>query len=164
MGAMHPSAAVGPDGSAGLAQGVMCGPWALAFPYSWARSIVEEVELSEVPHAPPWLLGAANIDGKVVPVFDLGLWVDASHGIERGPGTYLLIGGEGDDTAGLLFRGLPALLKPCGDTNGAPQLAALPAALMEFVRGSALDAGGRPHALIDAVALLDTWAAELALA
>ena len=105
-----------------------------------------------------------RIDGKVVPVFDLGLWVDASHGIESGPGTYLLIGGEGDDTAGLLFRGLPALLKPCGDTHGAPQLAALPAALTEFVRGSALDAGGRPHALIDAVALLDTWAAELALA
>ena len=147
-----------------LAQGVMCGPWALAFSFSWARSIVEEFDLSEVPHAPAWLLGAANIDGKVVPVFDLASWLDPAHAVERGPGAYLLIGGEGDDVAGLVFRGLPALVKPPapdGDSSATP---ALPATLAEFVRGRAVDAGGRPHALVDAPALLDAWAAELALA
>ena len=86
------------------------------------------------------------------------------RGRRRGLGTYLLIGGEGDDVAGLVFHGLPALVKPPAPGSEGSATLALPATLAEFVRGSAVDAGGRPHALVDAPALLDAWAAELALA
>lgn len=141
------------------AQGLRCGPWALAFPFTWARNLVDEVELSDVPHAPAWLLGAANVDGTVIPVFDLLRWLDPAQGTPTGPGSHVLIGGDGDQVAGLIFRGLPTRVRPVGGT--AP---GVPPALAEFVRGAAVDAQGHPWALIDAPALLEAWAAELSLA
>jgi chemotaxis signal transduction protein len=90
---------------------VLCGPWALAFPFSWARNLIEDIELSDVPHAPAWLLGAANVDGAVIPVFDLARWLDSTQATEPGPGSHVLVGGEGERVAGLIFRGLPTLVK-----------------------------------------------------
>ncbi|GIX24792.1 MAG: hypothetical protein KatS3mg122_2023 [Caldimonas sp.] len=141
------------------AQGLRCGPWALAFPYSWARTFVEDIELSEVPHAPAWLLGAANVDGSVVPVFDLLRWLDPAQGTPTGPGSRMLLGGDGDQVACLIFRGLPTPVHPVA--GAAP---GVPPALAEFVRGAAVDAQGQPWAVIDAAALLEAWAAELSLA
>lgn len=141
------------------AQGVLCGPWALAFPFSWARNLIEDIELSDVPHAPAWLLGAANADGAVIPVFDLARWVDPARATEPGPGSHVLVGGEGERVAGLIFRGVPTLVQ---GVAGVPPT--LPPALAEFARGAAIDATGRPWAVIDAPALLDAWAAELSLA
>ncbi len=141
------------------AQGVLCGPWALAFPFSWARNLIEDIELSDVPHAPAWLLGAANVDGAVIPVFDLARWLDPAQATEPGPGSHMLVGGEGDRVAGLIFRGLPTLVKTVA---GVPP--SLPPALAEFARGAAIDPTGRPWAVIDAPALLEAWAAELSLA
>ena len=143
-----------------LAQAVQCGPWALAFPFSWARSIVEEFELSEVPHAPPWLLGAANVDGKVVPVLDLALYLDPTAQADPGVARLLLVGGEGEDAAGIVFSGLPAMARPQPDLP-AP---VTPPALAEFVAGAASDGGSRRWALVDAPALLEALSAELALA
>ncbi|MCW7540045.1 chemotaxis protein CheW [Aquabacterium sp. A7-Y] len=144
--------------SAALAQGVMCGPWWLAFPFSWARSIVENVQLSEVPHAPAWLIGAANIEGKVVPVFDLAVYLDASLP-PAGPGTLMLLGGEAEQAAAIAFHGLPAMARP--QAGLAPP--ETPAALLEFVAGAACDDGGRAWALIDAASLMEALSAELAL-
>nr|WP_259372128.1 chemotaxis protein CheW [Caldimonas mangrovi] len=143
-----------------MAQAVQCGPWALAFPFSWARSIVEEFELSEVPHAPPWLLGAANVDGKVVPVLDLALYLDPAAQAVPGAARLLLVGGEGEDAAGIVFSGLPAMARPQADLP-AP---ATPPALAEFITGAASDGGSRRWALVDAPALLEALSAELALA
>ena len=143
-----------------LAQAVQCGPWALAFAFSWARSIVEDFELSEVPHAPPWLLGAANVDGKVVPVIDLALYLDPAARPEPGAPRMLLVGGEGEDAAGIVFSGLPAMVRPQPEVP----VPATPPALAEFVTGAATDGGSRRWALVDAPALLEALSAELALA
>ena len=142
------------------AQAVQCGRWALAFSFSWARSIVDEFEPSEVPHAPPWLLGAANVDGKVVPVIDLALYLDPTARPEPGAARMLLVGGEGEDAAGIVFSGLPAMVRPQPGLPAPP----VPPALAEFVTGAATDGGGRRWALVDAPALLDALSAELALA
>jgi chemotaxis signal transduction protein len=138
---------------------VLCGPWALAFPFSWARNLIEDIELCDVPHAPAWLLGAANVDGAVIPVFDLACWLDPAQATPPGPGRYVLVGGDGECAAGLIFRGLPTLVNTVGGV--APNL---PPALAEFARGAAVDGTGRPWAVIDAPALLEAWAAELSLA
>ncbi|WKB51389.1 chemotaxis protein CheW [Eleftheria terrae] len=158
--APSPSHAAADGPSPALAQGVQCGPWWLAFPFSWARSIVEELQLSEVPHAPPWLAGAANVDGKVVPVFDLALYLDPELPPTTGPGALALLGGEGEQVAAIAFRGLPAMARP----QAGLEAPATPAALAEFVVGAATDEGGRAWALIDAAALMEALSAELALA
>lgn len=153
--ALPPPAEPGP-----LAQAVQCGPWALAFPFSWARSIVEEFDLSEVPHSPPWLLGAANVDGKVVPVIDLALYLDPQTPPDHGGPRLLLVGGEGEDAAGIVFSGLPAIARP----QPGLQPPATPPALAEFTAGVASDGGSRRWVLVDAPALLEALSAELALA
>ncbi|AKJ32039.1 chemotaxis protein CheW [Caldimonas brevitalea] len=143
-----------------LAQGVTCGPWWLAFPFSWARSVVDDFELTEVPHAPPWLAGAANVDGRVIPVFDLVRYLDPTQPPPTGPGALLLVGGEGEHSAAILFRGLPATARPMAGL--APP--DTPAGLAEFVIGAATDNRGQAWALVDADALMEALSAELALA
>ena len=66
------AATAAPTGEA--AQAVRCGERWFAFPYGWARTAVEQVPLSAVPGAPAWLAGAANVEGRLVPVIDLGAW------------------------------------------------------------------------------------------
>jgi len=48
------------------AQGIQCGALSLAFPYAWARAIIEDFSLTPVPNAPAWLVGAANVEGEGV--------------------------------------------------------------------------------------------------
>jgi hypothetical protein len=87
-------------------QAIGCGPYVLGFAYGWARAVVEHVELTAVPQAPAWLLGAANLEGQIVPVVDLALWAGAppTPGV---PGARLLLGGQGQEQLALSFAGLP---------------------------------------------------------
>lgn len=144
-----------------MAQAVRCGPWALAFPLHWARSIVEQFELSEVPHAPPWLPGAANLDGQIVPVFDLAAYADAAQASPPRAGAWLLSGGEGEDRLAILSTGRPIAVRAGEAGEPVPPL---PPALAELVRGVCVDDEGRRWALLDPSALGDALAADLALA
>lgn len=157
----RPAADEPPAHSGALAQGVRCGPWRVAFPFHWARSIVEQFEMSEVPHAPHWLLGAANVDGQVVPVFDLRAYAEAAAPTPADAGAWLLLGGEGEDRLGLLSAGRPARLTEAPTGQAAPPV---PPALAEFVRGTCVDDQGCPWALLDPRALTEALAADLALA
>jgi chemotaxis signal transduction protein len=101
-----------------LFQAVYCGTLAVAFPYRWATSIVEEFQIAAVPKAPAWLFGACNIDGRIVPVIDLsrygvrGMRADRNDISNARPGSQrLLIGGvhaDNDDSRmAILFTGMP---------------------------------------------------------
>lgn len=101
-----------------LFQGVRCGKLAVAFPYGWATQIVEQYELSPVPKAPAWLAGAANIDGRIVPVIDLAHFrartsmadpatISALNATKRRLLIGGLEGGNGDLRLAILFDGLP---------------------------------------------------------
>lgn len=144
------------------AQAVRCGPWLLAFPFEWARSIVEQYELSEVPHAPPWLMGAANVGGQIVPVFDLAAYAQAAAGAP-GHGAWLLLGGEGEDRFAILSTGRPLAVRVVEPAPGGVA-AALPPALAEFARGVCMDDEGQVWSLLDPQALGDALAADLSLA
>ncbi|MFM7331551.1 MAG: chemotaxis protein CheW, partial [Brachymonas sp.] len=76
-----------------LAQGILCGAWALAFPFDWARQIVDEFELSPIPKSPEWLMGGVNVDGNILPVVDLARYLGTTA-VESMPRQQrLLIGG-----------------------------------------------------------------------
>jgi chemotaxis signal transduction protein len=105
-----PAAAAAPKGEA--AQAVRCGERWFAFAYGWARSAVEQVHLSAVPGAPAWLAGAANVEGRIVPVIDLVAWLTPGRFIDaRAKDARLLVGGDGEDVAAVLFQGMPRLVR-----------------------------------------------------
>jgi chemotaxis signal transduction protein len=101
------------DTSASLQwQCVQIGTLRLGVPYRWARQIVSDFEANLAPNSPAWLLGASNIDGRVIPVVDLAAYADAEVSANAMPMSQkpaLLIGGEGETSAALVFRGLPAM-------------------------------------------------------
>jgi chemotaxis signal transduction protein len=148
-----------------LAQGIVCGSWALALSFDWARQIVEHYEISAVPKAPSWLIGAANIEGNVLPVVDLATYFSptmASYSVQR---QRLLVGGltaqSSDDAMALVFDGLPQQL------NYEPQeltyAGALPPKLREVCDLVALDASGRNFLEINIDKLMAVLADELSL-
>jgi chemotaxis signal transduction protein len=152
-----------------LAQGILCGSWALAFSFDWASQIVDEFELSPVPKAPLWLLGAANVDGNILPVVDLsaylGLSTAASANKKR-----LLVGGmvsgssaEGSaDAIALAFEGLPQQLGYEG--RELTYANALPLRLRELCTGVGSNAAGHEFLEIDAKRLITALSDELAQA
>lgn len=104
-----------------LYQGVRCSALKIALPYGWAETIVEAFEVTAVPRAPGWLVGATNLNGRIVPVIDLSLLRlsdDASlarRGAAVAENRRLLVGAlERDGTKeriALLFNGLPQQLE-----------------------------------------------------
>lgn len=149
-----------------LAQGIVCGSWALAFSYEWSRQIVEEFELSPIPKAPNWLLGSANIEGNIVPVIDLSVYFSPTTSqLHASTSQRLLVGGMtdtgADEPVAFVFVGLPQQLnyEPQELTYGG----ALPNQLREVCDGIANDASGRNFLEINIDRLMAVLADELSL-
>lgn len=108
----HPAEAGLHDEPALRGQAVRCGRLSLAWPHGVARAVMECPPLSAIPNAAAWLAGAANIDGRIVPVLDLAAWfVPGSLTGVGTRGTRLLVLGDGEDTSAVLFEGLPRLVR-----------------------------------------------------
>ncbi len=149
-----------------LAQGIICGQWALAFSFDWARQIVERFELSAIPKAPNWLLGAANVDGNIVPVIDLAKYFNSEPTAPaQASQQRLLVGGltgtNADDAVALMFTNLPLQLKYQSEVLSYPS--ALPAKLREVCDRVAKDANGRDFLEINTQRLKAILADELSL-
>jgi chemotaxis signal transduction protein len=151
-----------------LAQSILCGSWALAFPFDWARQIVDTFELSPVPKAPAWLLGAANVDGNILPVIDLNAYLSNSMPTSTRQ-QRLLIGGlsgaqSSADTTGdaiaIAFEGLPQQLGY--EPRALTYAGALPPRLRELCTGVGSNAAGHEFLEIDAQRLLAALSDELA--
>lgn len=149
-----------------LAQGIICGTWALAFSFDWARQIVEEFELSAIPKAPHWLLGSANIEGNIIPVVDLALYFSpVTANLQGQTHQRLLVGGitsaSAEDAVAFVFGGLPQQL------NYEPQeltyAGALPEKLRETCDAVANDVTGRNFLEVNVEKLLAALADELSL-
>jgi chemotaxis signal transduction protein len=156
LGGDSPAPAAAPA-EAERAQGIDCGGLGVALPYSWARNMVEQFELSQVPNAPPWMAGAANVDGRIVAVIDLGAWLWPDRPPTDTLRSRLLLGGDGDDSLALRFTGLPTLMRVQAQPCDAPLR------LQPFVCGSARVSGSDDAwPVIDMPALSRAWAADLA--
>lgn len=144
--------------SAERAQAVRCGERWFAFPYGWARAAVEQVQLSAVPGAPAWLAGAANVEGRIVPVIDLIAWITPGRFVDaRAKDARLLVGGDGQDVMAMLFHGMPRLVRvtrqvqrAIGNDRLAPYLLGHD---IEDLQTVALDAPRLVEALIEELAL-----------
>jgi chemotaxis signal transduction protein len=150
-----------------LAQGILCGSWALAFPFDWARQIVDDFELSPIPKAPGWLLGAANVDGNILPVVDLNAYL-GNNIPTTARQQRLLIGGlstaqSSADTTGdaiaIAFEGLPQQLGY--EPRELTYAGALPLRLRELCTGVGNNAAGHEFLEIDAPRLLAALSDEL---
>lgn len=160
---MEPVAAVAAEEPA---QGIQCGALSLAFAHAWARAIVEEFSVTAVPNAPAWLVGAANVEGEIVPVFDLAVWIEGraeDRHARAEPGAArarLLVGGRGGDRAALVFSGPARMVRYRAASSEAPGGAAVPARLDGIVLGVS---EAPAHWVLDAARLFDKLARELAI-
>jgi chemotaxis signal transduction protein len=153
-----------------LAQGIVCGTWALALRFEWARTIVEQFELVPVPKAPVWLVGAANVEGSIIPVVDLALYINpqASPEAAGGQGSAqrrLLVGGfsagSTEDAVAIVFSQLPQQLRY--QPRGLDDVGGLPARLREICAAHALDAAGQMFLEIDTERFTEALAQELSV-
>jgi chemotaxis signal transduction protein len=149
-----------------IAQGIVCGSWALALSFDWARQIVEEFEISAIPKSPAWLLGAANIEGNIVPVIDLAAYFSpTTANLAVSSHQRLLVGGlaaaSADDAVAFIFNGLPQQLTY--DPQELTYAGALPAKLREACDGVACDLSGRNFLEINTDKLMAVLADELSL-
>lgn len=159
-----------------LAQGIICGPWALAFSFDWARQLVERFELSAIPKAPGWLAGAANVDGNIIPVIDLAQYFSPEIATLTTASTQrLLVGGVGgaagghadastadtEDAIGILFGSLPQQLRY--EPQSLTYASALPMKLREVCDAVAADASGLNYLEINTARLMAMLSDELSL-
>jgi chemotaxis signal transduction protein len=148
-----------------LAQGVICGPWALALSYDWARQIIENFELTAIPKAPPWLLGATNVEGSILPVVDLGLYFSPELGATSATQTTqrLLVGGmtadSAEDAVAIAFHSLPQQLRY--SASPLDYAGSLPPKLREVCDAVAHDASGNNFLEINSERLLAALSDEL---
>ncbi len=157
---MESAASSGPAEPLRRAQAIDCGAAKVAVPFEWARNVVDRFDISVTPNAPAWLAGAANIDGRILPVLDLAAWLDPADAQASGGHARLLVGGDAEEAYALLFHGLPMLARwSPGAAPAVPHQKLIP-----FVLGQATLAGlspGAARAVIDAPGLGRAWLAEL---
>jgi twitching motility protein PilI len=72
-----------------------------------SSQLIDVPRLTRLPNAPPWMLGTTNLNGMLIPVFDLARWCGLGAS-QRPTHPMLLVLGHGDDAAGILVDDLPA--------------------------------------------------------
>lgn len=122
--------------SSDRAQALTCGTQVIGVPFCWARQVIEAFELTRVPNAPPWLAGAVNADGVILPVIDLATWLDPTQVLPAGTRLRLLAGGDGENGFALLFDGLPMPARVAAQApQSEPEPIACPERLRPFLQG-----------------------------
>ncbi len=139
------------------AQGVICGAWALAFEFGWARSIIDQFELVAVPQAHDWLVGAANVDGELLPAVDLSrLMAPTEAPFARHKDQRLLVCGVGAEAVALVFTRMPQMLR--FEVPDARSARYAPPAIREAVRGIATNERGESYLDVDGPRLVELLA------
>jgi chemotaxis signal transduction protein len=147
-----------------VGQAIHCGRWALALNFKWSNVIIDQFELVTIPRSPPWLIGAVNVDGGIVPVVDLSVYFDPEvefRAIDRH--NRLLLGGRTDgsneNAVALLFSGLPFQIDYV--TKALEGGVDLPENLRQMCAGVARSASGESYFEIDTAKLLDQLSMSL---
>lgn len=92
-------------------QGFAVGDLRLMMRYEDGSQLAELPTLYRLPNAPGWCLGMVNLNGALLPVFDLALHL----GLETAPAptqrAMLLVLAHGSEAAGIVIHGLPVRLR-----------------------------------------------------
>ncbi len=112
-------------------EGFIIGHLGLMIRYEDGSELSDMPATYQLPNAPDWFIGIANLHGLLVPVFDLAIYLGLEH--QQGAKPMLLVLGHGTDAAGVLIDGLPLRLRfKRGDrAEGAPVPAALEACVQQ---------------------------------
>jgi chemotaxis signal transduction protein len=134
------------------AQAIQCGRWSLALSFDWANTIIDQFELVTIPKAPPWLIGAVNLDGGIVPVVDLAAYFEPDGRTTAiGRQHRLLMGGRthesNENAVAILFSGLPFQIQYTREPVSTD--IAMPERLRDLCRGVARSEVGKRHLEID---------------
>lgn len=145
-------------------QAIVCGDWSLALNMQWANTIVDTFELVKIPRAPNWLIGAANIDGRIVPVVDLAVYFEPTMtptAISRHH--RIIVGGKREENAegalgndsvfAILFSGLPMQIKYTREAIEASVV--MPQRLHELCHGMAQNNAGKKYFEMDTDKFID---------
>jgi chemotaxis signal transduction protein len=127
-------------------QAIICGGWSLVVNMQWANTIVDTFELVKIPRAPNWLIGAANIDGTIIPVVDFSVYfvpnaapmvIDRHHRILVGSKRDEGVQGASthDSVFAILFKGLPSQIQYTREAMDASHV--IPERLRELSLGMA---------------------------
>jgi purine-binding chemotaxis protein CheW len=131
-------------------QGFRIGPLALMIRYEDAREVTEMPSVYQLPNAPDWFRGMANLNGVPTPVFELARYL----GFERSPQAkpMLLVLSHGADAAGVVIDGLPERLR--WSSTDRTDASTVPPRLAPYQRGAWL-IGERLWFDLECAALLD---------
>ena len=112
--------------------GLVLGNFGLLLPTNIVSMVVEDkVPFCELPNTPIWLQGMANIDGNIVPVFNLRsmLGINETESME----SKIVVIGQGEEALAIAVENLPIRVR----LNSADRLIGkppLPKALQPFAR------------------------------
>lgn len=122
------------DAKIEMRHGFRIGDLQLMIRYEDSSSISEMYVVHRLPNAPEWCRGIVNMRGKLIPVFDLSMYM----GIEHRDFTkeMLLVLGHGNDAVGVFIDGTLERLRLAGEEGG--NLDAAPARLTSHLRSSSL--------------------------
>lgn len=106
-------------------EGFFIGHLGLMIRYEDGSALSDMPATYQLPNAPEWFVGVANLHGLLIPVFDLTSYLGIDH--QQGVKPMLLVLGHGNDAAGVVIDGMPVRLrfKLTDRAEGAPVPSAL---------------------------------------
>jgi chemotaxis signal transduction protein len=115
-------------------QGFVVGGLRLMIRFEEGSELAEMPTLYRLPNVPPWFKGFANLQGVLIPVFDLARYLGLDSKPPARP--LLLVLSHGDNAAGVVIDGMPQRLR--WSQQDASDASAAPARLAPHVRGASL--------------------------
>lgn len=111
------------------------------------QEVVRVVPIVAMRGAQPAVLGVMNLRGRIVPVFDLGLWLGTGQ-VEAGEQSRIVVIERGDELIGILVSAVEDVVTLGRDRIEPPLQGSAPGAILGVAR-----VGATPTVLFDAYAL-----------
>jgi len=126
---------------------VMVGRDSYALELLRVQEVVRVVPIVPMRGARPAVLGVMNLRGRIVPVFDLGLWLDAGH-VQADEHSRIVVVERDDELIGLLVSAVEDVVTLGRDRIEPPLQGSVPGVILGVAR-----VGAAPTVLFDAYAL-----------
>ena len=110
------------------------GQQSLVVAMSEVSEILQAPATTRLPNVQPWVLGVANVRGRLLPLLDLNRFFGFSDAGQNRPGQPVLVMEQGEQTDGLLVDALEGV-QHFDDADFSAELPPIDARLKPFVRG-----------------------------
>lgn len=114
--------------------GFRLGAQSLVVAMAEVSEILQAPAATRLPHVQPWVLGVANVRGRLIPLFDLKCFFGLSEAGSARPGQPVLVMEQGEQTDALLVDAVEGV-QHFNDTDFSAELPPVDAGLQPFIRG-----------------------------